>query len=468
LAKVPSLDAFPRSCASVGHVRYPAILGLIERAIATGQLANGASLPTQRALAQHLRVAVGTVTRAYSEAERLGLVVGEVGRGTYVSAHRKTATSGHLQGRGAVIDLTQSRPPNEPAAAPFAHALRTLSKRRDVSDLLGNEPANGWFRHRLAASKWINSRGVIATPENVVASNGVQHALAVVLAALSSANDVVATEELNYPGIALLAHLYNLNLVGLPVDEEGLRADALDSICRRQHVKFVLCSPSMHNPTTVTMSIRRREQLVQVARRRGLMILENDILGMMPTQTLPTVKSLAPEYCCYMTGLTKVVATGLRLGFVVAPSAVSGRVTSALHSTTWMPPPLMSELFMLLLEDGSLKHIIDWHRMETSARASLARQLLAPTRALIADAHYHLWVQLPPHWPEDPFIEAARSRGVLVMPGRAFSVPADGRSPHAVRIGLGSMNSRDRLETALRTLASILKTPAERSNSTTS
>jgi DNA-binding transcriptional MocR family regulator len=406
------------------------------------------------------------VTRAYSEAQRLGLVVGEVGRGTYVSANPKTAISGDVQGRGRVIDLTQGRPPNDPAAVPFAHALRTLSKRRDVSDLLGNEPANGWFRHRLAASKWINTRGLTATPENVVASNGVQHALAVVLAAISSAKDVVATEDLNYPGVALLARLYNLSLVGVPMDDEGLRADALDSICRRHPVKFVLCSPSMHNPTTVTMSTRRREQLVQVARRRGLMILENDILGMMPTETLPSVASLAPERCCYMTGLTKVVATGLRLGFIVAPSVVSQKVTAALHSTTWMPPPLMSELFMLLLEDGSINQIIDWHRAETSARASLARQLLTPARALVADAHYHLWLKLPAHWPEDAFIEAARSRGVLVMPGHAFSVTADSRPPHAIRIGLGSTNSRDRLKSALSTLASILNTVPERRNGT--
>jgi DNA-binding transcriptional MocR family regulator len=155
------LEAFPRSAGTVGRIRYPAIVALIEQAIATGRLADGDALPTQRTLAKHLRIAVGTVTRAYSEAERLGLLVGEVGRGTYVSSHRHTASTPGMTQRSPTIDLTLGRPPNDAAAAPFANALRKLSKRRDVGDLLGDEPAKGWLRHRLAAAKWISGRVVL-------------------------------------------------------------------------------------------------------------------------------------------------------------------------------------------------------------------------------------------------------------------------------------------------------------------
>lgn len=436
------------------RTRYISILAMIERGIATGRLPKGAPLPTQRVLARHLCTAVGTVTRAYSEAERLGLIVGEVGRGTYVSAHRHTSAAPGITRRD-VIDLTLSRPPNEPATAAFAHALRVLSKRRDVSDLLGDEPANGWLRHRMAASKWIGGRGVSASAENVVACNGVQHALSVVLGGLSTAADVVASEELNYPGVPLLAKLYGLKVVGIPMDGNGLRADVLDHMCQRERVKFLLCSPTMHNPTTVTMNSARRQEIADVARKRGLTIIENDILGMMAAPTLPPLSSLAPERCCYLTGLTKLVATGLRLGFIVAPPALLGMVTTALHSTTWMPPPLMSEIFTLLVEEGSIDDIIEWHRSESRSRGDFARRALGAAGAVVSSASYCVWVRLPKQWTEGSFVAAAQSRGVSVTPGSVFEVTRH-TAPNAVRIGLGSVNSRERVEGATKTLASIL------------
>jgi DNA-binding transcriptional MocR family regulator len=284
-----------------------------------------------------------------------------------------------------------------------------------------------------------------------------------VLAALGHAKDVVATEELNYPGIPLLGKLYDLDLVGVPVDHQGLRADALDHLCQRQRVSFLLCSPTMHNPTTITMSAARRKELVDVARKRGLTIIENDILGMMPTETLPSLASLAPERCCYLTGLSKLVATGLRLGFVVAPETMLGSVTTALHSTTWMPPPLMSEIFTLLVEDGSIGRIIDWHRSEAKVRAALARQLLTPTGASVSTANYYAWLRLPGRWTEQAFVEAARAKRVFVTPGHSFAVARHAAVPGAVRIGLGSVNSRERVESGLRTLAALVAAGPPRS-----
>jgi DNA-binding transcriptional MocR family regulator len=456
VARSSWLDAFPASGVRRGRTRYLDILAMVERGIATGRLVPGAPLPTQRALARHLRTAVGTVTRAYSEAERLGLVVGEVGRGTYVSAHRHTSATPGIK-RGVVIDLTMNRPPNDPAAAAFAHALRALSKRRDVSDLLGDEPANGWLRHRLAAAKWIAQRGILADAENVIACNGVQHALSVVLGALSGSADVVATEDLNYPGVPLLAKLYRLNVVGIPMDHHGLRADLLDRVCQRQAVKLLVCSPTVHNPTTVTMSWARRQEIVDVAQKRGLIVIENDILGMLPAQRVPPLSSLAPDRCCYLTGLSKLVATGLRLGFVVAPPVMLDKVTTALHSTTWMPPPLMAELFTILVENGSIARIIEWHREEAAARGDHVREVLRAPGADVRSAGYCAWLKLPDEWPEAAFVEAGRSRNVLVAAGRAFDVCRQTAGPNAVRIGLGSVNSRERIERATETLAAILR-----------
>ena len=457
---------FPRSIRRDRRILYTNVVESIERAIAAGSLNSGERLPTQRALARHLGTAVGTITRAYLEAERRGLIVGEMGRGTFVAKHDEVGDwSAALAARTPTIDMTISRPSNEGASRCFANALRMLSKRRDLSDLLGDEPTKGWLRHRLAAGRWISGRGITVSPDQVFACNGIQHALSVIFAALGTAGDVVATEELNYPGIRLLADVYRLRLIGLPMDDEGMRIDALKKACRRDRVKFVLCSPSMHNPTTTTMSLQRREELVHVARAQDLAIIENDILGMMPSQPLPALVSLAPERCCYVTGLTKVVAAGLRLGFVVAPAALLAKLTTAVHSTTWMPSPLMSEIFTMWAEDGSINQIIDWHRREVHARVELARRALAGASLKYDHAAYHLWLELPETWRHSDFAAVAQSKGVFVSPAELFLVNRDVHPPHAVRISIGGLNSRERVKKGLAALATVIAEgpPAEQS-----
>ena len=202
-------------------------------------------------------------------------------------------------------------------------------------------------------------------------------------------------------------------------------------------MKFVLCSPTMHNPTTTTMSHQRRKDLVHTARNHDLAIIENDILGMMPSEPLPAVTSLAPERCCYVTGLTKVVAAGLRLGFIVAPAPLLGKLGAAVRTTTWMPSPLMSEIFTTWIEDGSVNTIIEWHRREARARVELAKHILGSALLKCDPAAYHLWLPLTEPWRQDEFANLAQRRGVFVLQAQAFFVGQNARLPQAVRVSLG-------------------------------
>jgi DNA-binding transcriptional MocR family regulator len=398
-------------------------------------------------------VAVATVTRAYSEAERLGLVVGEVGRGTYIAEPPPGLAATHGQG---AIDMTINRPPNEGAARQFANALRALSKRRDLADLLGIEPPNGWHRHRAAAAKWMRNRGVVVQPEQVVACNGVQHALSVILSAFTQPGDLIATEYLNYPGIRLLGDLHRLRLAGVAMDHEGLDVDQLERLCRRERVRLVICSPTAHNPTTVTLSQARRTQLADLARKHDLIIVENDVLGMMPLQHLPAISVLAPERTCYVTGLTKIVAAGFRLAFVSASQRLIERLTKAVHGTTWMPPPLLLEMFTLWMDDGVIDEVIAWHRLEIEARISSARRVLAGAVFSWDPSAYHLWLQLPDSSHALDFVNKARSEGVLVVPGSTFAVNTEAAGTNGVRISLGGQNDRRRVEQGLSRVRDIL------------
>jgi DNA-binding transcriptional MocR family regulator len=432
---------------------YPRLVALIERAVGDGTLKRGERLPTHRALAAHLGVAIGTVTRAYSEAERRGLIVGEIGRGTYV-----TARGDHVAAlaTGAVIDMTINRPPNDGAARHFANALRCLSKRRDIGDVLGIEPTNGWPRHRHAAARWIQRRRRDIRPAEVLTCNGVQHALSVVLTALTQPGDVIATEELNYPGIRMLAELNRLRVVGIPMDREGLQPEKLEAVCRRQRIRMLICSPTTHNPTTVTLSLERRSQLAVLANDQDFLILENDILGMMPREPLPTLSGLARNRSCYVTGLTKIAGAGFRLAFVAAPSHLLQYLTRAVHGSTWMPPPLLFELFTLWLDDGTLDEIIEWHRCEIAARVALLARMLRPQWYSADPSAYHVWVKLPCTTSATQFQAALATRGVLVVPGPSYTVVGSDLATDNVRLSLGGLNDRARIQQALVLVRNVL------------
>lgn len=133
------------------------------------------------------------------------------------------------------------------------------------------------------------------------------------------------------------------------------------------------------------------------------------------------------------------------------------KVTTALHSTTWMPPPLMAELFTILVETGAIGRIVEWHREEAAVRGDFLRNVLCAAGADVRSASYCAWLKLPDEWPEPAFVEAARSKNVLITAGRAFHVTRQTTCPSAVRVGLGSVNSRERIERATETLAAILR-----------
>ncbi len=446
---------FPRSVRGASRIRYPLVVTLIERAISNGKLKRGQKLPTHRALAAQLGTSVGTVTRAYSEAERLGLIVGEVGRGTYVVNDSDIATS-RGGGPRRFIDMTINRPPNEGAAQPFTNALRTLSKRRDLRDLLGIEPANGWLRHRAAAAKWIAGRGLILHPGQVIACNGVQHALSVTLAALTQPGDIVVTEDLNYPGITLLGSLHRLRLIGVTMDAAGLQVERLEEVCRRHAVRLVICSPTAHNPTTVTMSSERRTRLADAAKKYDFIIIENDILGMMPVQQIASLYALAPERSCYITGLTKVVAAGFRLAFIVSSSALLDRLTTAVRGTTWMPPPLMFEIFTLWVEKSVIEEVIAWHRNEILARLEIAKRHLPAGSYNFNESSYHIWLHVPEEITAAEFVNQAHAKGVSLLPGEAFTTHRDAAANNRVRISLGALNDRVSVRKGLSLIAAVM------------
>ncbi len=448
------MDAW--SCDITAHAgpRYLAIAECLAADIRAGRLAGGDRLPPQRELAEQLGVTVGTVSRAYAEADRRGLVRGEVGRGTYVRA-RASERSG-VRAASTPIDLGLNLPLH--AEDPdLASALRDLAARPDVGRLLGYQPTLGAARHRRAGAAWLQRHGLDVAPERVVVTAGAQHAITVILGTLCRAGDVVLTEPLTYPGVMSVARLLGLRLHAVAVDAEGLRPDALAAACEELGPGRVLyCLPTLHNPTTATMSPARRESIARVARQHDLRIVEDDVHRLLDPHAGPPLAALAPERTCYIASTSKVVAGGLRVAFVAVPDGTAEGIAHTVSASLWIPSPLTAELAAGWIEDGTAEATAERKRAEAAARQVLAREVLATDRLRGGGASFFQWLQLGDGWTAGSFAAATRRRGVVVAPADAFALPGQ-EVPAAVRISLSAPWGREEMIAGLRVLADIMQ-----------
>lgn len=444
-----------------GTPRYQAIADAIARDVNQGHLKSGQRLPTHRALAERLGVTVGTVTRGYAEAERRGLTRGEVGRGTFVRGRRdldafeRSGVAARAETVG--IDLSLALPwipPDGSDGRALAAALGALAE-DDLDEALAYHATTAPVHQLEAFSAWLSERGLPTSPDRMLVTAGSQHGLLVALSTMLAPGDQLLTAELTYPGIRSLSRTLGLRLRGVPLDGEGMVPEALDRLFRETHAPAVYCIPTSQNPTCATMSEERRLELADVAWSHGALIIEDDPYRVVTDPDLPSLYQLAPERTIHVTTLSKAITFGLRVGFVVASAEHARRLRSGVRASMWMAPPLMGEVALRWLEDGTAAAMIEAKQAELRARHALLRERLPQAATCGTPPSIHAWVPLPEPWRAADFVEAARKRGVHLAGTDAFTV---GRQvvPHAVRLSLGREPRRDRLTEALDTLADLL------------
>jgi DNA-binding transcriptional MocR family regulator len=435
---------------------YVAIADAIADDAESGRLAPGTRLPTHRALAATLGVDVTTVSRAYAEAQRRGLVVGHVGRGTYV---RGVCAAPTERPPASLIDLTVNLPPepSEVCDGAMRQSLAELSRSPAIASLLAYAPAGGRIDHREAGSAWCAARGVAATVDRVLVCGGAQQALTAILSAHCEPGDTVLTEWLAYPGFLAATRLLRLRVVGVPIDRDGIIPDALAQACKAHRPRMLLATPTLQNPTASVMPSGRRRRVASVIRDRGLMLLEDDVYAPLVPDAPRPLSSLVPELSYYVSSFSKAVTPALRTAFVVAPSgARAARLSLQLQATGWLAPPIMTEIASRWVTSGVAAKIVADRRSEAQARQSILHERLGLSASAGSPHALHHWLELPRQWERaSEFADSLRRRGVLVTSGDAFAVDSSEPS-RAVRVSLGAAGSRATLTQALDVIATLL------------
>ncbi|MBC8983967.1 PLP-dependent aminotransferase family protein [Pseudomonas lurida] len=421
------------------RARYKSLVDTFAADIRSGKMPPGTRLPTHRQLAADHGLALVTASRVYTELEAMGLVSGETGRGTFVReiSLPPGQGSGQMPVAAGMLDLNFNYPSLPGQAELLRTALRQLALSGDLEALLRYQPHGGRPHERAAFARHLLSRGLSVEADQVLLVSGAQHGLAVTMMALLKPGDVIAVDALTYSGFKVLAETLHLEVVAIPVTPVGSDLDALQALCRRRPVRAVYSMPTLHNPLGWVMGRNSREQLVAIARQYNLMIIEDAAYAFLAADAPPPVASLAPERTVYVGGLSKSVATGLRVGFVAAPNEWVKPLERTIMATTWNVPGVMSAIAVAWIDDGTVAQLEAQKREDAQARQALAARVLKGLAYTSHPSSYFLWLPLAEDARADQVAMTLQREGVCVSTAEPFAVSA--HVPHALRLALGSV-----------------------------
>lgn len=436
------------------QLRYKQVVDQIAADIREGRLRPGTRLPTHRDLAAREGLALVTATRVYAELQAMGLVSGETGRGTFVKEALPRGQGIELPAWSAgTVDLSFNNPSLPGQAELFRAALRQMASAGDLDALLRYQPHGGREHERATVARHLGTLGVAASAETTMLVNGGQHGLTTTAMALFEPGDVVAVDALTYPGFKLAAEATRLELAPIPATPRGPDLKALAALCARRRVRAIYTMPTLHNPLGWVMDLKRRRELVAIARQHGLVVIEDAAYAFLVENAPPPLAALAPEITVHVSSLSKSVATGLRVGFVRAPREWVPKIERAIRSTTWNAPAVLTAIACGWIEDGTVARLEAEKRRDASLRQRVVADVLGPFDPVSHPASYFVWLPLPLEVRADAVAMALLREQIAVSTAMPFATTA--QAPHAIRLALGSV-SMDALRHALRTVARVV------------
>lgn len=442
--------------------KYLAIARALSEAIRHGELTPGTRLPTHRQLAESLGVSVQTVSRAYAQAEKMGLVQARVGSGTWINRLDDSRESEYLRVseprfEAASIDLSIAHPVCLPMHhLRFREALAELAEQASPDVIAACRPIAGLIHQRERASAWLHERlGVPGDVDDRLLCNGAAHGLMLAIATVVQHGDVVLTEALTDHGLIALSRTLGFQLRGVAIDDEGVIPEALDTACRRFQPRAVCLTPTQLNPTSATMSQARRDAIAEVLIRHGIWLIEDDVHALLEPPGLTPLTARLPRQSFHVTSLTKVTVPGLRAGYLTVPRGQLHHTLPRLRATSWMATPLIFEIANLWLANGTVDELAGEQRRLLGERQRQAARRLRGHELSARPSSLHVWLSLPPAWRAEELQQQAEQEGLAITTAQPFMVEQT-PPPRRVRLSLGAETDIERLDRGLELLAQLL------------
>jgi DNA-binding transcriptional MocR family regulator len=435
---------------------YRAIADQIVAAVADGRIAPGAQLPTVRDLAWDLKISPGAVARAYRIATEKGALEATVGRGTFARGPEPKAAALDvlLEPRpDAKIDLRGNRAVDVGQDAELNAALGRLLARGPLP-LTDYRAPDDDIEARGRVGAWL---GAGDDPARIAVVAGAQEGVMTVLCALRRHGEgLLLCEPVVHPGLRDAAELCQMKLEPVAADAEGVIPEAFDAACARRRPDALLLTATLQNPTLSVMGARRRAEIVEVARRRDVTLVEDDVYGGLVADRPPTLAEMAPERCWYVNSFSKSVAAGMRAGVVLTPPGETLRFLRAHQAIAHKIPYLTLALADEMVTSGAADAVRARVAAEIAARAAIADAALGRFGLLSRPDCSFATLPLPEEWTSAEFALAAAALDVLAAPRAAYAVERR-HAPDFVRLALGANVSREALAEGLARLARLLE-----------
>lgn len=439
---------------------YATFVDQIAAEIAAGRLRPGDRLPPQREFAYAKGIAASTAGRVYAELLRRGLVVGEVGRGTFVAGRNATDGPAAREPQDGPIDLEFNFPTVAGQGRLIARSLAGLQRPDAMAAAVG--PVT---RRRLDAARAVTA-GFLAAPgvagqagqawrpceDALVFTGSGRQSIAAAVSTLVPVGGRLAVEAMTYPMVKSIAARLGVTTVPIALDAEGPRPDLVERAHRAGALQALYLQPVLHNPLGHTMGPERRGHILRLATRLGIPIIEDMVYGFLGDGV--PLAAEAPDRCLVVDSLSKRLAPGIAVGLLHVPTAIRDRVAATVRGGAWTVSPLALEAGMRLLADGTAAELVQLKRADARARQAIVAEALASSDLQADPGSYHVWLHLPEGWRSELFAAVAARAGIAVTPSSAFAA-APGHAPNAVRLALG-LPSHDELRQAARRLAGLL------------
>lgn len=442
-----------------GGPTYRQIADHVLNMIASKQLEVGDRLPPQREIARQTGVNLTTVTRAFSVLHKHKVINSRPGKGTLIVSpnHFASERSGVANVSAQLCDLSINRPATDAYLQAVKSLLPGLSADPRFMAIQDYHSPEGHYTIREAMANWMSSAIGHADPDGIAITNGAQHGIACALSALARPGRPMLADAITFQGFISLCAMHDVELKPVEMDQYGMIPEALDAACARHAPTAVFLMPNYHNPTTITLSAERRAALARVAREHDVIIIEADPYRPMIREPLPTIASSDPDITVHVTSLSKCAAAGIRLGAVSGPPEILRDIRAFLQINCWSTSFCVGLIVAQLIEQDRLGAIVSEEMIELNERYAILANILPAEHFNSQPTAPHAWLTLSEPWRGSSFTRAARSQGICVLPGYAFTVDRNQSNTHAVRLNLNAARSREDLRMAALTLSDLLQ-----------
>lgn len=452
---------------------YRQLIRHIKAQVESGNLPAGVRLPASRDLARQLNISRISVVNAYAELRAEGYLSAHAGRGTFVAGEHtapvstplpiSAPTTTHnvmneptfgdkplremmrLARRPGVINLGLGSPPSE--FFPVHHVKEAINivLERDGARALAYEATEGYAPLRATVRDYVSGLGIRCSADHVLITGGTQQAIDLVVQALVGEGELLVAETPTYLGLIDIARTRRVQMMTIPMDEDGMRLDMLENLILDVRPRLIFSTPSFHNPTGISMPMHRRRQLLNLANMYNVPILEDGVYHEFRFEgdAHPPLKALDDTgIVIHASGFTKNLLPGLRIGYIIIDGPQYERVLRVKQAADISTPTLNQRAIHTLVERGILAQHLERNNKELRRRRDIAvkaaKTHLPPgSRWMIPSGGLYLWVELPRTGPNSAelYVNAVQT-GVAYAMGAIFHT--NGGGSHHMRLNFAA------------------------------